>query len=82
MPVTHVRLSYKNLHQIFEAYLVQEHQIERVLFRAGNLHEKNLAASRYDRHATFLYELTLQVSCTCVTVIILENIASLDTVRA
>jgi len=41
----------QNLHQIFDAIFVQEHQIERVLFRARNLHKKNLAASRYYRHA-------------------------------
>jgi len=34
--------------------LVQEHQIERVLFRARNLHKKNPAASRCDRHASFV----------------------------
>jgi len=31
------------------------HQTEYVLFRARNLHEKNLAASRNDRHASFLH---------------------------
>jgi len=46
-------------------FLVREHQTERVLFHARNvhdcarnLHKKNLAASCYDRHASFLYELT------------------------
>jgi len=30
--------------------------VQRVLFRARNLHNKNLAANRYDRHASFLYK--------------------------
>jgi len=36
-------------------FLVPEHQIEHVLFCARNLHEKNLALSRCDRHPSFLY---------------------------
>jgi len=73
MPVTHVQETcIKFLIQI----LVQEHQTECVLLRARNLHKKNLAANRYDRHASFLYKLTctsylykflLQETCTCVT---------------
>jgi len=49
-------------------YFVQEHQIERVLFRARTSNRtcsisckklaKSLTASRYDRHAGFLYKLT------------------------
>jgi len=57
----------RNLHQIFDA--VQEHQKEHVLFRARNLHDctrnlhkKNLAANRYDRHARFLYKFLVRVS--------------------
>jgi len=34
------------------------HQMEHILFRARNLHKKNLAASRNDRRASFLYKLT------------------------
>jgi len=38
-----------------------------LLFRAGNLHKKNLAASRYDRRASFLYKFFVQDSYRCVT---------------
>jgi len=63
-----------------------QHQIERVLlykslftentvasqqlFHARNLHKKNLAASRYDRHASFLYKFLVHVSPALLTEII------------
>ena len=42
------------------------HQIEHVLFDARNLHEKNLAASRYDTRTSFSRKLTrTSFSCVC-----------------
>jgi len=66
MPVTDVQETCtRNLYK----FLVHEHSIERVLFRtrnlhdgARNLHKKNLAESRYDRHASFLYKFLVCVS--------------------
>jgi len=55
--------STSNLNLIFDAsFLCREHQTEHVLFRSRNLHTKVLAASCYDRHASFLYKFFIHVS--------------------